>query len=73
MSWMSRVSCLDIRFTFKLFPFLIPVAAKVDYMVARIGPIAPLLFLVDHFGPIHDTIKSTVAVTGIEKYNEKNS
>ena len=35
-------------------------------MMARIGPIATYLLLVDHFGPIRDTIKSMVAATGIE-------
>ena len=39
----------------------------VDIMVSRIGPPAPLLLLVDHFGPICDSIEPTVAVTGIEK------
>ena len=37
------------------------------WTVIRIGPIMPLLFLMDHFGPIHDTIKSTVAAKGIER------
>ena len=35
--------------------FSIHVAA-VDFMVSRIGPIAPLKFLMDHFGPTRDTI-----------------
>ena len=39
----------------------------VDFMVPRIGPITPLLLLVDHFGPIRDTMESTVAAKGIEK------
>ena len=43
--------------------FLIPV----DFMGSRIGAIASLLLQVDHFGPIHDTIKSTIAAIGIEK------
>ena len=45
-------------------------AATVDFMVSRIGPIAPLLLLVAHYGPICDTIKSTVTAKGIKK-NEK--
>ena len=40
--------------------------ATVDFMVSLIGPIAPLLSLLDHFEQIRDTIKSTVAATGIE-------
>ena len=42
-------------------------AATIDFMVSRIGLIALLLLLVDHFEPICDNIKSTVAATGIEK------
>ena len=46
----------------------IPLAATVDLMVSRIGPIALLLLLVEYFGPIRDTIKSTVATArGIER------
>ena len=30
----------------------------VDFIVSQIGPIAPILLLVDHFEPIRDTIKS---------------
>ena len=53
-----------IRLTFNVvFSFL--VAAKVDLMVTWIGPITPLLLLVDHFGPIRDTVESSVAATGI--------
>ena len=29
--------------------------ATIDLMLSRIGPIGPLLLLVDHFGPIRDT------------------
>ena len=36
-------------------------------MVSRIVLIKPLLLLVDHFGPICVTIKSTVEATGIKK------
>ena len=36
-------------------------------MVSRVGPIVTLLLLVDHFGPIRGTIKSTEAVTGTEE------
>ena len=46
-----------------LFVFSIPVAAIVDFMVSRIGTIAPCPLHVDHFGPIRDTIKSVVAAT----------
>ena len=46
--------------------FSIPVAATVNFMVSRIGLKAPLLLLLDNFGPIHDTLKSTVAVEGME-------
>ena len=47
--------------------FSIPLAATVNFMVLRIGQIAPLLSPVDHFGPIHDTITLKVAATGIER------
>ena len=40
-------------------------ADTVDFMVSRIGSIEPFQLLVDHFGPICDIMKSTVAVTGI--------
>ena len=40
-------------------------AATVDIIGSRIGPITPLL--VEHYGPIRETIKSTVAVTGTKK------
>ena len=39
----------------------------VRLFVLRIGPIAPLLLLWDNFVPFRDTIKSTVAATGIGK------
>jgi len=51
----------------------IPVAVKVDYMVPRIVPIAPLLLLVDNFRPIRVNIKSTVAITLIEKKIKKKT
>ena len=47
-------------------------AATLDFIVSRIGPIAPLLLLVDHFETIQDTIKSTLVATEIEN-NEKRS
>ena len=47
--------------------YSIPVAATVDFMVERIGPIAQLQLPVDHLGTILDTIKSTEAATGIEQ------
>ena len=36
-----------------------------DFKVSRIGTIALLLVLVNHFGPIYDTIKASVAATEI--------
>ena len=42
---------------FKLF--FIPVAATVDFLDSRIGTNTLSQLLVDHFGPICDTIKST--------------
>ena len=39
-------------------------AATVDLMVSRIGPL--LLLLMHHFGPMLDTIISIVAALGIE-------
>ena len=44
----------------------IPVSFMVDIMVSWIGPFATILFLVEQFGPIRDTVNSTVAATGIE-------
>ena len=41
------------------------VFATVDFIVLRIGPIGQLLL--NHFVPIRNTIKSTVAATGTEK------
>ena len=41
-------------------------ATVVDFMVSLIDPIAPLLFLMDRFEPIRDTITSTVAATEIK-------
>ena len=53
---------------FKRFTFLsIHVAATLDFVVSKIGTIAPLLLLLDHFGAIRNTIKLTVATAGIEK------
>ena len=40
-------------------------------VVEWIGPIVPLLLLVDHLGPICATIKSIVAATGIEQSKKK--
>ena len=55
----GTVSSLGIRFTLTVLLLLfIPVAAKVDFEVSRIDPIASLPLLVDHFGPIRDTIES---------------
>ena len=44
-------------------------AATLDLIVSRIGPIAPLLLLMANFGQIRDTIKSTKAATEKEKLN----
>ena len=38
--------------------FFILVAAKIYFFVSRIGPIMPLLLLVEPFEPIRDTIES---------------
>ena len=49
-------------------PAQISISIHVAASVSRIGHmIALLLLVVDHFGPIRDTIFSTVAVTGIKK------
>ena len=61
-------ACSDKYFTYftwnrllwAFFIFSIPVAATVGFLVSRVGPIAPLLFLVDHVRSIRDTIESTV-------------
>ena len=42
--------------------------ATIDFIVSRIGPITPLLLLLDHFGPIRDTIKSTVTAKRWNKW-----
>ena len=44
----------------------IPVSFMVDIMVSWIGPFAPILVLVEQFGPIRDSINSTMAAIGIE-------
>ena len=41
------------RLQLRIFIFSIPVASRVDFMVARIGTFVPLL--VGHFRPIRDT------------------
>ena len=50
---------------------VIPVAFTVDFMGSRISPIVSLLLLAGHFGPIHDAIKSAVAVTGIKEKGKR--
>ena len=53
----------------KAFFFLSsPVAAMLDLMVSQIGPILPLLLMVDHFGPRHYTIKSINVVAKGKKW-----
>ena len=42
-----------------VFLFSIPFVTKLNYMVPRFGPTAPVLLLVDHFRLIRNTIKST--------------
>ena len=37
-------------------------SSEIRVMLSRIGPFAQLLQLVDHFGPIRDNSKSTIAV-----------
>ena len=49
----------------RFYYFSVSVPAMVGFLVSRIGPF-PLL-LVDQFGPIPDTIKSTVTATGLKK------
>jgi len=52
---------------FKRFFFIFFDPCGRDFMVSQIGPNAPYLLLTDHFEPIRDTIKSTVAARGVEK------
>ena len=54
-----------VYFRYRIFS--IPVVTTVDFTGSQIGPIAPFLLLLDHSGPIRDTINSTAVVTGIEK------
>ena len=49
-----------LKIYFKRIPFIS--VAGFDIMVSRIGSTAPLLLLVDHFGTICDTIKSSVGM-----------
>ena len=50
-----------------------PVNTTVELMFQRIGPIIPLLLLVNRFGPIRGTIKSTVVATGINLWKIKGT
>ena len=55
------VSSSELRLTLCVLNFCsIPVAATVDLMVSRIGPISQLRLLVDGYGPIRGSIKLTV-------------
>ena len=56
----------DLLYVFFCF-FSRPITAKGDFMVSRMCPILTLLFVVKHFGPFRNTIKSTEAATGIEE------
>ena len=42
-------------------------AATVQYLVSRIGPILPVSLRVDHFKQIRGTVNSTLAATGLKK------
>ena len=53
----SEVSRSGIQFFLTIFHFVIPVAATVDFMVPRIGPIMPFLLLAKYLEPIRDPIK----------------
>ena len=68
----GTVSSSGIRITLKSYNFFNPFRffypfGCYDLMVSRIGQIALLLLLLEHFGPIRDTITSTVAAAGIVK------
>ena len=56
----------------RFFFFLDPCGRPCDRFYDVIGTIAPLPLMVDHFGPIRDTIKSTVAVLGVEEMKNGN-
>ena len=60
-----RFSKSEMRFTLITFDFIDP-CCRLVLMESRTGQIAPLLLLVEHFGPIRDAIKSAVAATGIK-------
>ena len=53
--------------------YSISVAATVDLMVSRIGSFAKSLLLMNHFGPMLDTIISTVAALGKLKNRKSKS
>ena len=64
----GTVSSSGIRVTLKaFFIYCIPVAATFEFMVSRVGLIAALLLMVDHFGPIRDT----TTTIGTEKKKKK--
>ena len=62
-----KLSIQNIKICNLMYQKTQAVAATVDFMVSRICPIAPLLLLLDHYGPIRDTIKSTVSATRSKK------
>ena len=50
---------------YSLFRFL--GSLRLSFIGSQLGPIAPILLVVNHFVPIRETIISIVAATGIEK------
>ena len=66
-SWVSTVPSPAQKYGLMFYISSIPEATTVEFIVSRIGPILPLLYLVDYFEPIFDTIKLTVVATGIDK------
>ena len=52
----GTVTSSGIRFTLSVFHSFYPCGRTFEFMVSRVGLIAALLLMVDHFGPIRDTI-----------------
>ena len=69
----GTVSSLGIRVILSVFHFSIPLAATIDFVVSRSGQKWSNSNNNSAIGPICDTIKSTIAATGIEKRTEKNA
>ena len=57
-----------VYLVFFLFIFFIPVDARVDFIVDRVGPKCSVSDSNGAIGPLRDTIKFTVAATWIEKW-----